>query len=302
MHPDHKQYLHYTPRQRVDKAINTLTGLFQGISIDGHLNESECRELASWCNEQQDIISQHPFSELVPKVRSALVDGEIDSEEQADILWMCQNISPGNDYYDYITSELQILHGILHGILADGEISVEEATALSDWIDDHSHLKGTYPFDELESLLTVVLKDGSVDEQEHQLLKEFFEEFISYSLSRRIKEAREDSEIGRKIRLPGICAVCPDLDFAEKVFCLTGASIRKTRADIEGMITDLGGKLSKNVSKKIHYLIIGGAGNPCWAFSCYGRKVEQAVALRRDGHQLIIVHENDFWDAVSDVE
>lgn len=31
-----------------------------------------------------------------------------------------------------------------------------------------------------------------------------------------------------------------------------------------------------------------------WAFSCYGRKVEKAVQLRKDGSQVIIVHENDF--------
>ena len=39
-------------------------------------------------------------------------------------------------------------------------------------------------------------------------------------------------------------------------------------------------------------------GNEFWAFSCYGRKVEQAYEQRRKGHHIVIVHERDFWDAL----
>lgn len=35
--------------------------------------------------------------------------------------------------------------------------------------------------------------------------------------------------------------------------------------------------------------------NPCWAYACYGRKVEQAIGLRKAGSQLLLVHEADFW-------
>ncbi len=29
-------------------------------------------------------------------------------------------------------------------------------------------------------------------------------------------------------------------------------------------------------------LVIGGGANPCWAYACYGQKVEKAVELRSD--------------------
>lgn len=35
---------------------------------------------------------------------------------------------------------------------------------------------------------------------------------------------------------------------------------------------------------------------PCWACSCYGRKVEQVVKLRKEGCRITINHENDFHD------
>jgi hypothetical protein len=30
-----------------------------------------------------------------------------------------------------------------------------------------------------------------------------------------------------------------------------------------------------------------------WAFACFGRKIEEAYSMRRDGHHVLIVHEVD---------
>ena len=65
-------------------------------------------------------------------------------------------------------------------------------------------------------------------------------------------------------------------------------------------ITGLGAVFSPNVTSQTHYLVVGAGGNPCWAFSCYGRKVEKAVDARKSGNPILIVHESDFWDAVAD--
>ena len=61
-----------------------------------------------------------------------------------------------------------------------------------------------------------------------------------------------------------------------------------------------GGIARSTVSAKTDYLIVGNAGNPCWAYACYGRKIEEAMQLRKDGAKVIIVNETDFWDAVDD--
>jgi hypothetical protein len=34
------------------------------------------------------------------------------------------------------------------------------------------------------------------------------------------------------------------------------------------------------------------------AYSCYGRKVEEAINYRKRGANILIVHENDIWDVV----
>lgn len=58
------------------------------------------------------------------------------------------------------------------------------------------------------------------------------------------------------------------------------------------------GIFNDNVVKTTEYLLVGNEGNPCWAFSCYGRKVEKAMELRKKGVNILIVHEDDFWRVV----
>lgn len=73
-----------------------------------------------------------------------------------------------------------------------------------------------------------------------------------------------------------------------------------TRTQCAQIVEGLGGNFWPRVTLDIHYLVVGANGNPCWAYACYGRKIEQAVRYRKDGHQLLIVHEHDFWDSVEE--
>ena len=161
-HPDHDPYRRFTERQRVDKAIHTLTGLLRGVAIDDDLNAPEIAEVVNWCNEYRQLVNRAPFSELIPKLDGMMADGVIDPEELEDLLWVCRNLSPESEYYDDITNEIQVLQGILHGIMADDHVSMTEATQLQRWVDEHDHLKGTYPYDELESILLAVRPIGSL--------------------------------------------------------------------------------------------------------------------------------------------
>jgi len=76
--------------------------------------------------------------------------------------------------------------------------------------------------------------------------------------------------------------------------------MKAKRAEIVEHVQKLGGTFNPNLTQKTDFLVVGSGGNPCWAFSCYGRKVEKAAESRRDGHPITIVHESDFWDAVED--
>jgi len=147
------------------------------------------------------------------------------------------------------------------------------------------------------SLITGVLRDKKIDDREHELLKEFFTEFVSILDNRTIVSPK----IHVNGNVWGLCAVCPEIIFSGSKFCFTGTSNKYTRPEFAEIVKRLNGEVTNHVSSKLDYLIIGADGNPCWAYACYGRKVEKAVGLRKKGSHLLLVHENDFHDAVADL-
>lgn len=297
---DQMPFRRYTTKSEIDKAVNTLEGLIHGIAIDGIINSDEIAELENWFHIHKRLLERHPFSELAGYLNQAFADRYLSEEERADILWFCKNLKSNGLYYDYLTADMQKLHGILHGVLADGHINKIELEQLHNWLLDHEYMSGIYPYDELCSVLTAVLQDGYISEEEHRFLKVFFSEFIDLRTSLNLN-AREIEKIRETITIPGICAVCPTIIFQGRIFCFTGLSSRAKRHEVKGIIESVGGIYHDNVIKETNYLIVGDNGNPCWAFSCYGRKVEKAMNMRKVGHPILIVHENDFWDEIQNV-
>jgi len=295
MHLDHYKYHHYTGPARLEKSINSLVGIVEGITIDQAVNAREVQFLNDWLAEHAEVANRHPYNELIPVLNTALADGVLTADERDDILWLCNKLR-SSEFFDAITTDLQRLHAILGAILADGVITEAELTGLSTWLTEHEHLQRCWPYDEIHSLVVSVMADKKIDEQEQKMLRSFFSEFIAVLDDRTITAppVMIDGDI------VGLCAVCPDIALPGSVFCFTGASSRYTRNQLADVVRQAGGEFVDTVSKKVHYLIIGADGNPCWAYACYGRKVEKAVKMRKEGSRILIVHEHDFHDAVAD--
>jgi len=130
------------------------------------------------------------------------------------------------------------------------------------------------------------------------MLKAFFSEFIDTTLSYNLNqnELNELNQLKNKYNVNGICTACPQITFDGASFCFTGTSTKASRSEIKGVIEQTGGAFSDSVTKKTDYLVIGAEGNSCWIFACYGRKFEKAISMRRSGHRISIIHENDFWN------
>lgn len=292
-------YRTFTKPAELHKAINTLRGIVAGINSDKTVGSTEITELTHWCALQANLRDRHPFSELLPVIESACADGVVTEDEAKDILFLCNNFVDNSSYYDVVTSSIQFLSGLVHGLMADGELSDNEIITLKSWVAANDFLTGSYPFDEINSLLSEILADKKITQDEREQLMAFFGNIIDFSSSYNLA-APDFAELREKYSISGVCASCPEITFQDKLFCFTGESYRAKRADIGVVIARLGGALRSGVTKKTNYLIVGNAGNPCWAYACYGRKIEEAVALRKEGARVTIVNETDFWDAVDD--
>lgn len=283
---------------QIEQAIHTLEGLLSGIGIDSKINEQENAAVITWIQTNDHLVNRHPVSEIVQAVKYAFEFGTVTEDSIQDILWLCKNFKTENKYYNAIQSDLQRLHGMMVGIAADGIIEKDELINLEKWLEDHQALTGSWPYDEITSLIVEVLEDGIIDSDEHEILLTYFNDFKKYSGIPNIDFDIQSDEL----TVGGICAIDPQIKFSEKRFCFTGSSKNASIDDIERKIKILGGLFDAVVNEMTNFLVVGTEGNPFWAFSIYGRQIEQAIEFRKKGFKIMIVSESDFWYAIEDAQ
>lgn len=288
-----------TSKARADKAISSLKGILLGINSDGEINESEIKELKEWSKKHQELINRNPFKEFMTIIQETIENRIPEKETIEDMFWLCQKYESDNYYYNGVTTDLQTLQGICHGILADGEINEKEVFDLGNWLEQNTYLNTYYPYDEIRSLVLSIIADRKVDEDEKLILKAYLNQFVNLenqNISEKINHETYDIDIA------GHCTSEPDVIFDGKTFCVTGVLKSGNREALKQTISGLGGIPTNSVTKKTDYLIVGDNGNPAWAFACYGRKVEKALDMRKNGHTICLIHEFDFMDSIEDLK
>ncbi|MFM7171460.1 MAG: NAD-dependent DNA ligase, partial [Caldilinea sp.] len=60
MHSDHKKYFNLTGKYRLERSINSLLGLVQGVAIDREINHQELAFLSEWISDHEEVAGSHP--------------------------------------------------------------------------------------------------------------------------------------------------------------------------------------------------------------------------------------------------
>jgi NAD-dependent DNA ligase len=288
-----------TSKAQADKAISSLKGILLGINLDGNVNEKEINELQNWVVAHKALINRNPFNEFMSQIEQTISNRIPPTETIEDLYWLCQKYENDSFYYNAVTADMQTLQGLCHGILADGVINEKEIFDLHQWLHAHEHLNTYYPYDEIRSLILSIVSDHKIDEEEKLVLKAYFKEFV------KLHDAKTSEQIQietANVSISGLCTSEPDVTFEGKTFCITGVLKRGNREDLQKEIIKLGGIPTDSVTRRTDYLIVGDNGNPAWAFACYGRKVEKALSMRKEGHTIMLIHEYDFADIVDDLK
>lgn len=270
------------------RLCNELDGLIRGVHADGIIVQEEAARIAAWLQRNDEFADVHPFTEIVSRLRRALSDGVLSPEEVEDLSFVVAKYTTVNPYFDQIRAGIQVLMGILSGYAADARIPEKEVRHLRQWIDDWQHLRTLWPYDECETIVTWMIANGRISEDAHLLL----------DLAKCVPVDGAPATDYPALTLSGICSLDPLIVFKDQQFVFTGESRRCDRAEMEARVYERMGHAHPRVTMDTDYLVVCDEGNPHWAFSCYGRKVEKAFQMRREGHRVIIVHESDFWDAL----
>ncbi len=90
-----------------------------------------------------------------------------------------------------------------------------------------------------------------------------------------------------------LCDRNAKIEFPKKSFCFTGPARTGPRRKLHDMVASQQGFAYDRVIQGLDYLVIGAQSSPCWAYSTYGRKIEQVLESRRKGNMTVILHEDD---------
>jgi hypothetical protein len=282
--------------EAVARDLRQLEGLLKGIALDGKILPVEAVALREWCGSGGRDPNRPPFREVVAKVEAAVADGVLDEEERADLLWMCDRATSPNAYHDLAGADMDRLHGLLAGVGADRRVTKDELEGIRAWMDTVQYLKGTWPYDETDAILTNVLADGRIDEDEHEFLVAYTRSFLEGTAKKGGAAA-----LGEAFLRYGACAVNPMIRFPKRRFCVTGTGPPAARSRVARAIAQLEGVPVLQVRVDLDYLVVAAERDVSWAFSCFGRKVEEAIALRQEGAPVTIVHEEDVWKSAAEL-
>jgi NAD-dependent DNA ligase len=181
--------------------------------------------------------------------------------------------------------EIKQLSGICEICLQYGYISEEEADGILLWLDNHRLRLDTWPASILYDRLRMLLVDRTLDSNEQGEL---------LSLIMRIARPRLSDSWIKPSSLP-VNDPLPGIIFEGRSFCFTGVFDFGPRAACQAAVIKRGGTVVDNITKKLHYLVIGGVGSEIWKHTSFALKIARAVSYRDSGIPLIIVPESH-WE------
>lgn len=189
-----------------------------------------------------------------------------------------------------LNRSLGALVGIAQGLVCDRHLNDQEIVFLKDWLAANETLLLAWPGDVVHARVKAVLEDGVVTDAERAYLLETLQKLIGGTLEE-LEEATHVTELA----FDPVTTV----EFTGRSFCLTGDFVFAPRATCAVAIEGRGGIVSSSVTKKLHYLVVGGLGSPEWKHGSFGTKIEKAMALKRDGAPLFVVHEDNWARSLS---
>ena len=196
----------------------------------------------------------------------------------------------GAAFKNDLNRSLGALLGIAQGMVCDSHLSDREIQFLDEWLTKNESIAMSWPGDVVYARVRAVLADGVVTEEERQHLSETLQQLVGGTL----EHLAEPSHVSELVPVDS-----SDVAFLGSSFCLTGEFIFAPRKKCEEAIELRGGVVSKSVTKKLSYVVIGSLGSQEWKHGSFGTKVEQAVALKRGGAPLRIIHEDHWTNALS---
>ncbi|HSG08743.1 MAG TPA: BRCT domain-containing protein [Longimicrobiales bacterium] len=185
-----------------------------------------------------------------------------------------------------ITQGLAEMVGVVRGVIADGVVSVDEATQLVRWTRDNPEVAQRWPANMLSRRLELIVRDGRVDARERKHLKAILDQFAENPSGMNFSLATD---------LP-IDQPEPAVVFEGRTFVFAGDMAYGPHRACEREVVELGGACERSVTRRTDYLVIGTMAAGDWSQEGFGAQVNDVGQLRARGAAIAIVSE-EHWVA-----
>ena len=196
---------------------------------------------------------------------------------------------PRNVGFNLVNNELKAvntLYGLCMGVVADGVVDDDEVLFLDTWLKENERFLSSYPLNVVHDRIARILSDGIITSSEREDLYAMLGDLIGGGFH------ETGAAGGTSTQFP--VDEIAEIDFAGATFCFTGKFIFGQRSACEEVVIALGAVASKNVTKKVNYLVIGELASRDWVASSHGRKIEKALYFKEKGVPVMILSEKDW--------
>lgn len=286
------------------KFLTVLYGIIEGFYCDLEMNKEEALFLDTWLLELGSSIYLNEQSREIYKLTKQFTnkflsfpngfpEGKIldelltelellqdkVAEKLDDFMQTCSDDEQVEYYPVIITNEFQ---GLCKGLIADGNIAIEEVRCLVDWLDENNFLED----DPLIRVFYKYFRNIDIDNlssNEFELLKNLLIDFCGSNT----EGIADGLSLGNSF-----FDNVEDLDLNGKVVQLTGKFKYGSRKKCAELAINQGAIVIDDFRLDLDYLIVGCFNSRDWLQQSYGRKIMIAKEYQdKRNHKVKIISE-----------
>ena len=246
-----------------------FTGFLEGIVASGAIEVGEVEPLIVECVEFVKAVADGDATDIIEDFKADLLEQEtlVDavSFRSLEIDESCKK------------SSLNRFLGFCRGVVADGHITRSEAKKLVSIVLENPELLEAIGVQQVLVTCVDAVEDNIVDQDESNEICKAIGEIVGDSYGDTGISQTSGTANFAEYRLEN-----PEVELDGAVVVLTGTFQMKPRSKIEKRLVELGASISKSVSKKVDFVLVGGEASRDWIELNRGTKIRAAQKLRID--------------------
>jgi NAD-dependent DNA ligase len=187
-----------------------------------------------------------------------------------------------------IEQGLAEMMGLVRGVVADGVVSSDEASRLSEWARANPETAERWPANVLARRLSRIFADGRLDGRERERLGALLAQLAS-----------NPEAIGRGFPLATDLPVthpAPEVVFERQTFVFAGELAYGPTRACEREVMELGGTCERTINRRTDYVVIGALAASDWSQAAFGPLIDEVVQYRARGIPIAVITE-EHWAA-----